>query len=117
MAALFHPCEPEGLVRSIDTSPSLAYTFLRPSCSLRASWIPPMTPQQFIAKCKRADLSERSACQQHFLDLCELLGHPKPAEVDPNGTWFTFKKGADKVVGGGGWADAWWKGEQIGLMQ
>ena len=33
-----------------------------------------MTPQQFIAKWRRAKLSERSACQQHFLDLCDLLG-------------------------------------------
>ena len=37
--------------------------------------------------------SERHACQQHFLDLCELLGQPKPAEVDPDGTWYTFEKG------------------------
>jgi hypothetical protein len=35
-----------------------------------------MTPQQFIAKWKRANLSERSAAQQHFLDLCELLAQP-----------------------------------------
>ncbi len=55
-----------------------------------------MTPQQFIAKWKRADLSERSACQQHFLDLCELLGQPKPAEVDPNGSWYTFERGPTK---------------------
>ena|SRR5207302_651232 len=41
-----------------------------------------MKPQQFIAKWKRAELSERSAAQQHFLDLCELLGQPKPA-ADP----------------------------------
>jgi hypothetical protein len=38
-----------------------------------------MTPQKFIAKWKKAQLSERSAAQQHFLDLCELLGQPKPA--------------------------------------
>jgi len=38
-----------------------------------------MTPQDFIAKWQRANLSERSAAQQHFLDLCDLLGQPKPA--------------------------------------
>jgi hypothetical protein len=32
-------------------------------------------------------ISERSAAQQHFLDLCELVGHPKPAEADPTGEW------------------------------
>ena len=40
-----------------------------------------MTPQQFIAKWQRVTLGERSACQQHFLDLCELLGQPKPAGI------------------------------------
>jgi hypothetical protein len=44
-----------------------------------------MTPQEFIAKWKRANLTERSAAQQHFLDLCELLGQPKPAAADPDG--------------------------------
>ena len=66
-----------------------------------------MTPQQFIAKWQRVNLSERSACQQHFLDLCELLGQPKPAEADPEGTWYTFEKGVQKTEGGQGWADVW----------
>ncbi len=38
----------------------------------------PMTPQQFITKWQRVQLSERSASQQHFLDLCELLERPSP---------------------------------------
>jgi hypothetical protein len=32
---------------------------------------PTMTPHDFIRKWQPIDLSERSACQQHFLDLCE----------------------------------------------
>ena len=56
---------------------------------------PPMTPAQFIAKWQAAQLSERSACQQHFLDLCELLGQPKPAEADPDGSWYCFEKGQE----------------------
>jgi len=32
-----------------------------------------MTPQEFVAKWSKVSLSERSACQQHFLDLCELV--------------------------------------------
>ena len=52
-------------------------------------------------------LSERSACQQHFLDLCELLGQPKPAEVDPDGTWYTFEKGVQTSEDKKGWADVW----------
>src|SRR5260370_33696200 len=66
-----------------------------------------MTPQEFIAKWKKAQLSERSAAQQHFLDLCELLGQPKPVAADPEGAWYTFERGAHKTGGGEGWADVW----------
>ena len=69
-----------------------------------------MTPQQFIAKWQRVNLSERSACQQHFLDLCELLDQPKPADADPEGASYTFEKGVKKTEGGDGWADVWKRG-------
>ncbi|MFL6290609.1 MAG: class I SAM-dependent DNA methyltransferase [Thermoanaerobaculia bacterium] len=65
---------------------------------------------EFIQKWSQVSLSERSASQQHFLDLCEVLGHPKPAAADPKGEWFTFEKGAAKHGGGGGWADVWKRG-------
>jgi hypothetical protein len=68
---------------------------------------PSMTPQGFIAKWQRANLSERSAAQQHFLDLCDLLGQPKPAAADPKGAWYTFERGVQKTGGGNGWADVW----------
>ena len=70
-----------------------------------------MTPQEFIAKWKKAQLSERSAAQQHFLDVCYLLGQPKPAEADPEGAWYTFERGVHKTGGGEGWADVWMKGK------
>ena len=57
-----------------------------------------LTPQEFIAKWQRANLTERSACQQHFLDLCDLLGQPKPAAADPDGAWYTFEQGGRTVV-------------------
>ncbi len=69
-----------------------------------------MTPHEFIQKWQAAQLSERSACQQHFLDLCELLGQPKPAEADPEGAWYTFERGVRKTEGGNGWADVWMRG-------
>jgi type II restriction/modification system DNA methylase subunit YeeA len=68
-----------------------------------------MTPDEFIAKWKPVDLSERSACQQHFLDLCELFNQSKPAAADPEGAWYTFEKGVHKTEGGQGWADVWMK--------
>jgi hypothetical protein len=69
-----------------------------------------MTGTQFVAKWRHVSLTERSAAQQHFLDLCELVGHPKPAEVDKTGDSFTFERGAAKQGGGDGWADVWKKG-------
>ncbi len=66
-----------------------------------------MTPQLFVEKWQRANLSERSAYQQHFLDLCDLLAQPKPAEADPDGTQYTFERGVTKTDGGKGWADVW----------
>ena len=52
-------------------------------------------------------LKESAAYQEHFTDLCRLLGHPTPAEADPAGKWFTFQAGAGKVAGGQGFADVW----------
>ena len=66
-----------------------------------------MNVAEFIAKWRRVDLKERSAAQEHFLDLCELVGHPKPAQADPTGADFCFEKGAAKHGGGDGFADAW----------
>ncbi len=69
-----------------------------------------LTPQAFVAKWKAADLSERAACQEHFLDLCRLVGHPTPAEADPTGESFAFERGAEKSEGGNGFADVWKRG-------
>ena len=69
-----------------------------------------MTPQEFIAKWRAAELKERTGSQSHFNDLCALLGLPDPATADPKGEWFTFEKGASKTSGGEGWADVWRKG-------
>lgn len=69
-----------------------------------------MNALRFINKWAQAELSERSACQQHFLNLCQLLGHPEPADVDPTGESFTFEKGVGKSGGGDGWADVWKRG-------
>ena len=66
-----------------------------------------MTPGKFIAKWRASELKERSAAQEHFIDLCRLLGEPTPAEADPTGERYCFERGARKDTGGGGWADVW----------
>ena len=71
---------------------------------------PQIAPQEFVDKWRRSTLKERSASQEHFLDLCRMLGHPTPATADPEGASFTFEKGASKLGGGDGWADVWKKG-------
>ncbi|MBU1694066.1 MAG: N-6 DNA methylase, partial [Verrucomicrobia bacterium] len=55
-----------------------------------------MNIAEFVAKWRKAELKERSAAQEHFLDLCEVLGHPKPAEADPTGETYCFERGAAK---------------------
>ncbi len=77
-----------------------------------------MTPARFIAKWSPVTLAERAASQEHFLDLCRLLGQPPPAEIDATGAEYTFEKGVavtDSASrgsrGAGGFADAWWRGK------
>ena len=69
-----------------------------------------MTPGEFIAKWRASELKERSAAQEHFIDLCRLLEEPTPAEADPAGAHYCFERGARKDTGGEGWADVWKRG-------
>lgn len=69
-----------------------------------------MTPIEFVKKWRAVELKERSAAQEHFIDLCRLLGEPTPAEADPLGQSYCFERGAEKTAGGNGWADVWKRG-------
>ena len=69
--------------------------------------LPTLSPQEFVHKWRKASLKERSGAQEHFIDLCHLVGHQTPAEGDPEGLTFTFEAGATKSTGGQGWADVW----------
>ena len=76
------------------------------------------TPAQFIAKWSKVTLSERAASQEHFIDLCRLVGQPTPAEHDATGAEFTFDKGVKATApaskgskGESGFADVWWRGK------
>jgi hypothetical protein len=71
---------------------------------------PTLSSQEFVAKWRHATLKERSAAQEHFIDLCRLVGHPTPAELDPTGSTFAFEAGVAKGHGGSGWADVWKRG-------
>ncbi len=54
--------------------------------------------------------AERAAAQEHFIDLCRMLGVPTPNEADPTGDTYAFEKGAEKTSGSDGFADVWKRG-------
>ncbi len=68
-----------------------------------------MNPIEFQTKWLANTLKERSASQPHFLDVCALVNHPTPSDLDPDGEFFTFERGASKLRGGQGWADVWYR--------
>lgn len=57
-----------------------------------------LTPDEFVQKWSKAQLSERAASHEHFIDLCHLLGQPTPAQADSTGEDYCFEKHV-KVVG------------------
>ena len=59
-----------------------------------------MTPCTFVDKWTEASAKESAAAQQHFLDLCRLVGHPTPIEAEPEGRTHCFEAGATKQSGG-----------------
>lgn len=67
-----------------------------------------LTPQAFVAKWRGDTRKERSVSQEHFIDICRMLGHETPGE-NRDGT-LAFEAGASKGSGGQGWADVWKKG-------
>ncbi|MVS97723.1 class I SAM-dependent DNA methyltransferase [Devosia marina] len=69
-----------------------------------------MTPEAFIAKWQNSKIKERAAAQEHFLDLCRMLGEQTPAEADRDGIDYGFEFGATKTTGGRGFADVFKRG-------
>jgi type II restriction/modification system DNA methylase subunit YeeA len=70
----------------------------------------PLDIPAFVRKWNASILTERSAYQQHFRDLCEALGVPHPTEEDDTGNSYTFEKHIPKTGGGKGFADVWKRG-------
>jgi len=68
-----------------------------------------MTPAEFISKWQANTRTERAACQEHFIDLCQLLDEPTP-NSDATGEDYAFEKGATRFTGQDGWADVWKRG-------
>ncbi len=61
---------------------------------------PTLTPAAFAAKWRDVTTTEKAGSQEHFIDLCRLLGEPTPHEVDPIGSQYAFEKRVVKTGGG-----------------
>lgn len=69
-----------------------------------------MTPEGFVSKWSQTTTKEKASSQEHFLDLCRMIGEKTPNEADPTGEWYAFEKGVEKTGAGRGWADVWKRG-------
>ena len=70
---------------------------------------PTLTPRAFAQKWHDNETKEKAASQEHFIDLCRMLGEPTPNEADPTGSLYAFEKYVPKAAGGDGFADVWKK--------
>jgi len=69
-----------------------------------------LTLPEFVNRWKSSELTERSAAQSHFINLCEVLGVPPPAAADQTGESYTFEKGVTTTDNTPGFADVWKRG-------
>ncbi len=68
---------------------------------------PTLTPAAFVEKWRGVTTTEKAGSQEHFIDLCRMLGEPTPHEADPTGESYAFEKRVTKGGGGDGFADVW----------
>ena len=77
----------------------------------RLPTMPTMTPQDFIAKwrCRRRSSRgpESAGAQEWFIDLCRVMEHGTPGEVDPGQVWYTFERTVREASGRHGRADVY----------
>ncbi len=66
-----------------------------------------MDANEFVDKWDGSAGRESAAAQEHFIDLCRLVGEPTPNEDDPAQTRYTFEKQTTRSSGPRGWVDVW----------
>jgi len=64
-----------------------------------------MQAAEFVRKWAPSTRNESAGSQEHFIDLCGVLGEETP-NSDPSGDYYAFEKGA-RTADGNGWADVW----------
>ena len=65
---------------------------------------------EFVARWQASTLTEKSAAQTHFIELCQVLGKPWPTPGNALSVVYAFEKGVEKTGGGKGFADVWLSG-------
>ena len=58
-----------------------------------------LTPAELARKWLGNTRTERAASQEHFIDLCRMLGAQTPNEADPTGR-VRLREGREQVHGG-----------------
>ena len=72
---------------------------------------PTLSAADFAAKWRENARRESASSQEHFIDLCRMLGVQTPNEADPTGEHYSFEAGAERTsTGGTGAADVWKRG-------
>ena len=72
---------------------------------------PTMSAPAFVEKWGDNARRESASSQEHFIDLCRLVGVPTPNEADSTGSWYTFEAPARRTSTGRlGKADVWRRG-------
>ena len=70
-----------------------------------------MDASEFVAKWAGSAGRENASAQEHFIDLCRLVGEPTPNEDDPAQTRYTFEKNTERAGGARGRVDVWLSGK------
>ena len=70
-----------------------------------------LSAADFAAKWQDNARRERASSQEHFIDLCRLIGAPTPGEADRSNKWYRFEAPAVRAsTGKHGRADVWKRG-------
>ncbi len=66
-----------------------------------------MNPAEFAAKWSGSTRNERAAAQEHFIDLCRMLGVPRPTKPTRPASGTPSRRAPARPAAGTGFADVW----------
>ncbi len=69
-----------------------------------------LTPDEFVRKWADVQTKERGTAQSHFEDVCRMVGHALPHDIDPTGESFGYEVGMKTSDQKQGFADVFYRG-------